>query len=105
MFEQPEILEHDADAPAHAGQLVGVERRRVLVENRDAAARRLERQQHQPEQGRLAGARGAGQELKALRRDVERGVANDLRPQPIAQPDILKPQQCDLSPLPLFTVP
>ena len=90
MVEQAKILEHDADAPPERGDLVLVEFGGVLAENTDGSARRAQRQQHQPQQRRLAGAGRPGEELKALRRDGEIEVADDLGADAVAQADILK---------------
>ena len=76
-----------------AGDRVLVERRGVLAEYFDDAAGRLQRQQHQPQQGRLAGAGRPGEKLKALRFDGETEVAHDLDPHPISQADIFEAKQ------------
>ena len=61
-----------------------------MVEHGDQAARRPQRQEQQPQQRRLAGARGPGEELERMRLDLEIEVAQDLRSQPVAQADILE---------------
>ena len=93
VVEQAEVLEHDADPPPQRGDLVLAERRRILAEDVDRAARRLQAEQHQLEHGRLAGAGRAGEELEALRRDRKIEVAQHLRSDAVAQTDIVKAQQ------------
>ena len=90
MVEQAKILEHDADAAPQRRHRVLRQCRDVVAELGDQAARRLERQEQQPQQRGLAGAGGPGQELERMRLDAEREVAQDLRAQPIAQADVLK---------------
>ena len=90
MVEQAKVLEHDADPPPQRRDLVLVELGRVLAENADRSARRAQRQQHQPQHRRLAGAGRPGEELKALRRDGEIEVADDLGADAVAQADIVK---------------
>jgi hypothetical protein len=58
VVEQPEVLKHDADPPAQRRKLVLGQRRNVAVEDRDQAAGRLERQEQQTQQRRLAGPDG-----------------------------------------------
>ena len=64
--------------------------RDVVAEQGDQAARRLQRQEQQPQQRGLAGAGRAGEELERMRLDAEGEVAQDLRPQAVAQADILE---------------
>ena len=61
-----------------------VERGRLFAEQADQSARRLQRQENELEQRRLAGAGGAGQELKTLRLDVEAEIVEDLVAHPVA---------------------
>ena len=63
------------------------------AEHRDQAARRLQRQEEQADQRRLAGAGRAGQELERLRRDVEGQVAQHFRPHAVAQADVFEADQ------------
>src|SRR5947209_3462375 len=84
MIEQAEILEDDADAAPEPGDRVLVERGRLFAEQADQSARRLQRQENELQQRRLAGAGGAGQELKALRLDVEAEIVEDLVAHPVA---------------------
>src|SRR5580693_3938456 len=90
MVEQPKILEHQADAAAQRGAAVLGQRRRILVEHGDQATGRLERQEQHAQQRGLAGARGAGEELKRLWVDAEGQVAQNLGASPIAQADIFE---------------
>ena len=64
MIKQSKILKHDADAPAQPRERVLVERCDVLIKQGDKTTRRLEREQEQPQQRRLAGPGRAGQELE-----------------------------------------
>ncbi len=93
MVEQAEILEDDADPPPERCQLVLGQRRGVLPEDVDGSSRRPQRQQHQPQERRLAGPRWPGQELKALRSDREIEVADDLFAQSIVQTDVFEAKQ------------
>src|SRR6516162_7282502 len=87
VVEQPEILEHDADAPAQNGKRILAEHRGVVVEQGDQAAGRLERKEQQAQQRGLAGSRWAAEELKRMRRNLEGEVAQDFGPQSVAQSD------------------
>ena len=93
MVEQPKILKDDADATPEAGDGVLVEGRGVLAEYLDDAARRLQRQQHQPQQRRFAGARRPREKLKALSFNGEGEVADDLDPHAVSQADIFEAKQ------------
>ena len=97
MVEQAKILEHDADAAPQRRHRVARQRRHVVTELGDQAARRLERQEQQPQQRGLAGAGRPGQELERVRLDAEREVAQDLRAQPVAQADVLESDHPPLS--------
>ena len=90
MVEQAEILEHDADAAAQRRHRVLRQRGDVVAELGDQPARRLEREKQQAQQRGLAGAGRAGEELEGMRLDAEREVAQDLRPQAVAQAYILE---------------
>ncbi len=93
MVEQAKILEDDADAAAQIGDRILAEARGVAVEQADEAARRLQRQQDETQQGRLAGARRAGEELKRLRPDLETDVLQDFSSHSVSQTDIFKSDQ------------
>src|SRR5262249_9950558 len=97
VVEQPEVLEHDADATPQRRDRVARQCRNVVTELSDKAARRLERQEQQPQQRGLAGAGWPGQELERVRFDAECEVPQDLRAQPIAQADVLKSDHPPLS--------
>src|SRR4051794_26476892 len=96
MVEQPEVLQHDADALAQIRDLVLAKPRDVLAEQVDQAARRPQRQEQQPQQRGLAGAGGAGEELEGMRRDLETEVAQNLRTKPVAQAYVFEPDQAQL---------
>ena len=96
VVEQPEILKDDTDPPPQIGAAVLAQRRRILIEHADQAARRPQRQQHQPQQRGLAGARRAGEELEGMPVDPEIEVAQHLGAKPIAQADILEPDHAVL---------
>ena len=93
MIEQAEILEDDADAAAQQRQFAARDGRNVAVEHADQAARRLQRHEQQAQKRRLAGARGAGQELERLFRNVEGQVPEDFRAHAVTQTDIFKMNQ------------
>jgi hypothetical protein len=90
VIEQAEILKHNADPAAQCRQRILVERRNIVTELGDQPPGRLQREKQQLEQRRLARPRWPGQELERMRLDAEREVAQDLRPQAIAQPYILE---------------
>ena len=100
MIEQAEILEHDPDAAAQIRDRILVERSGVAPEQRDQPAGRLQREQDQPQQRGLSGARRAGEELEALRPDREGDVLQDLGPEVVAQAHILETDQTRLQALP-----
>ncbi|KAH2824480.1 hypothetical protein KXV85_000749, partial [Aspergillus fumigatus] len=96
VVEQPEILQHDADAPSQIGDLVLAELGDVMAEQIDQAAGRPVGEEQQAQQRGLAGAGRAGEELEGMRRDLEVEVAQDLRPQTVTQSDIFEPNQAQL---------
>ena len=93
VIEQAEILENDADPAAQQRHFLGRDRRDILAEHGDQAARRFQRHEQQAQQRSLAGARRAGQELERPRCNVEADITQNLRAHPIAQTDILKTNQ------------
>jgi hypothetical protein len=56
VVEQPEILKHDADPPAHRCQGVRAQRGDIMPEHRDQPTRRPLRDKQQPQERGLAGA-------------------------------------------------
>src|SRR5436190_9608152 len=96
MVEQPEVLEDDADPAPQGRPPVLAERRRVMIEYADQAARRPQRQEHHAQERGLPGAGGAGEELKRTPFDAERDVAQNLRSEPVAQAHILEPDHAVL---------
>src|SRR5579862_1609216 len=90
VVEQPEVLEYEADPAPHCRPAVLAERRGVLVEHRDEAPRRPQRQKKQAKQRRLAGPGRPSEELKRIGVDTEGQVAQDLGAKPVAQADILE---------------
>src|ERR1700740_3258961 len=68
-----------------------------MTELGDQAPRRPHRQKKQPQQRGLASAGRPGEELKRMRVDTEREVAQDLGPKPIAQAHILESDHPPLS--------
>ena len=75
------------------GKLVARDGRDFPVEGADDAARRLERQEQETQQRRLAGAGRPREELEGTARNIEGEVAENLRPHPVAQSDILEVNQ------------
>ena len=90
MVEQPEILEHDADAPAQGRKRIRREGRHVVAEQGNEAARRLEGEIEQAQQRCLAGARRTGEELKRMGVDPEGQVAQDLCSKSVTQAHVLE---------------
>jgi hypothetical protein len=91
MVQQAKVLEHHADASPQRRQVVLGQCRGVTAEDSHRSPRRAQRQQHQPHQGRLAGAGRTGEELKALRGDGKIEVTDDLRSHAVAQTDVFEP--------------
>ena len=97
MVEQAEILEHDADAAAQRRRPRPSISVATSWPNRVIRPRvGLQRQEQQAQQRGLAGAGGAGEELEGMRLDAEGEVAQDLRPQAVAQADILESDHAPL---------
>src|SRR5262249_31699720 len=91
VVEQPEILKHDADAPPQRSEVVLAERGGIVAEQRDQPPRGPQRKEQQTQKRGLAGARGAGEELKRTRLDANRKLPARLGPLAIAQPSVLEP--------------
>ena len=91
VIEQAEILEHDADAAAQRRQriLAPAWRRRgrtwVIRPRVGLSDRKRSRSSEV-----LPAPDGPGEELEGMRLDAEREVAQDLRPQAVAQADVLE---------------
>ena len=96
MVEQAEILEDHADLAPEAREFGLAVLAHILAEQGHAAARRLQRLHHQLHQGCLAGTRRAGQELETLGRDRKVDIAENFRPDAIAQADILETHEVGL---------
>src|SRR5690606_26390082 len=90
VVEQTKILEHDADAPAQHRQLAASDARAVLAEYSDEPARRLQRQEKQAQQRRLACTGRTTQELERALRQMKGDVAEDFRTHAVSQADILE---------------
>ncbi len=90
MVEQAEFLEDDADAPPERRQFRTGQRRDVLPEHGDEAARRAVCQKHELQQRCLARAGRTRQEMEGGRREVEAHIAQHLRSHAVAKPDILE---------------
>jgi hypothetical protein len=90
MIEKAEFLEHHAHAPPEAGELVLGDLGDILPEEGDQAARRLDREQDQPQERGLAGSRGAGEELEGIGLDGKGQVAQDLGPHAVTHAHILE---------------
>src|SRR6202012_2267824 len=91
-----EILQHDTDPLAQIRHFVLAEQRDVMAEQIDKATRRPQRQEQQLQQRGLAGAGGSGKKLEGMRGDNETEVAQNLRAEPVTQPDIFEPNQAQL---------
>ena len=91
MVQETKILEDGADPPSQRRQVVLGQRRGILAKDADRSSCRPEREQHQPHEGRLAGAGRAGEELKALRLDGKIKIAEHLRSHAVAQTDVFEP--------------
>jgi hypothetical protein len=61
-----------------------------LAEERDEPAGRLDREEDEAQQRRLAGAGRPGEELERARLDGKREVAQDLRPHAVAHAHVLE---------------
>src|SRR5215204_4713391 len=90
VVEEAEILEHHAHPAAHPGERVAGDADDVPAEERDQPSGRAHRHEDQPQERRLAGPGRAGQELERVRLDREGEVAQDLRPHPVTDADIVE---------------
>src|SRR5262245_49543520 len=97
MVKEAKVLEHYTYAPPQRCNRIAGKGRHVMAELGNQPSRRPQGEKQEPEQGGLAGARGAGKELKGMRIDAEREVAKHLRSQPIAQAHILESDHPPLS--------
>jgi len=93
VIEQPEVLKHNADAAAQGRQRVPIERGDVLVEQRDQAARRLEREKQQAKQRGFSGPRRTGQKLKRMWLDSECEITQHLGSEAVAQSYVFETDQ------------
>ena len=98
MVEQAKVLEDDADAAAERRHVGAFQTGGVLAENGNETARRLEVEEQQADQRRLAGAGRAGQELEGMGGDREGQIAQHLPPRSIAEADIFKPDHASFPP-------
>src|SRR5271168_4279931 len=80
MIEQAKILKDDADPAPETGERILVEASGIVAEEADETARRLQRQQDEAQQSRLAGARRPSQELKRLGLDFKADILEDFSP-------------------------
>ena len=90
MIEQPELLEHDTDAPAQRRQFVALRQRDIAVEQGYEAVGRTGSEINQFQQRGFTGAAGAGQEMERTGFEFERHVMQDFRPEAVAHADILE---------------
>ena len=95
MVQQAEILEDHADLAAQRGHLGPAERADILPQDRQKAARRAQAQMHHVQEGGLAGAAGAGQEMKAAGLDRDTDVLQYLGADAIPESDIIKTDHRD----------
>src|SRR5689334_4223096 len=97
MVEETKILEDDADAPAHLGDLAPGEARDVAAEQADQAARGLEGEIHDAKQGGFAGPARPDEEMERARRQSEAGLMQDLGPVAVAQQHLVEDDQAATS--------
>src|SRR5207244_1370333 len=90
MRDQPEILENDADAAAKAGQAGARHGDDILAEQTDQPPARAQGEIEELEQGGLAGARRAGQKIKAAVAKRKSKIGQGFSAGAIAQPDIFE---------------
>jgi hypothetical protein len=91
MRNQAEILEYDADPAPQGRKLAPRQAGQILAEQRNQAARRALGHIDQAQQGGLAGARRAGEEMERARLEAQGDVAQHLRPPAVSHADILEP--------------
>ena len=91
MRDQPEVLEHDADAAAQGGPLRSVERNGIVTEQRDGPARRFLREVKQLEQGSLARPARPGQEMELPRMQCKADVGENFASGAVPQADVFEP--------------
>ena len=75
MVEQPEVLKHHANSPAHPGQFPGVQPGRIVAKKHQLSGNWPVFQVKQLQQRGLSGTGGAGQKMKRSRRQPDRQVA------------------------------
>jgi hypothetical protein len=90
MVEQPEILEHDSNAPPEVRALACRILGNISSEKIDEAARGTQRHIEEPEKGRLSGAGGACKKVKRSGLQMEVDIAQNLLPDSITESDILE---------------
>ena len=90
MLDQPEILKHDADTPAQRRDAVPADAGRVLAEQGQPAARRLQAEIHQLQQARFSSSTGPGDKLERALLDRETDIAEDRRAPGIAELHLVK---------------
>ncbi len=90
MIDQTEVLENDADLPAHRREFIRGVGSGVSVEQADEPATGSEGEVHQPQKGRFPGATGSGDEMERAVRQVECDVAEDFRTGTVTDADIFK---------------
>src|SRR5690606_5028150 len=98
MIEKPEVLEDDADPTPELRAACRRDAADVLIEDVELAACRRKRHEQQPEKRALTGARGTREKVERARLQVKRHLAQDFRPPPVFQPDILQPDHASTTP-------
>ena len=96
MIEQPEILKHDSDLPAHTRDCVGLQCRYVVAEQRDQTTRRFEGKKQKPEKAGFSRTRWSGQELERAFVDAKGDIPQHFRAHAIAKADIFESDQASL---------
>jgi hypothetical protein len=96
MVNQPDVLKHHADAPAHRCEAIATEQRGVVAEHDKPAGRRHAQEPEQAEQRGLAGAARSHDEHELAPLEGQIDFAQDLRPRAIAHRDVFKPEHAAL---------
>ena len=97
MVQEAKILEHDADAPAHLGDVAPGQAADVASEQAHQPAPGLQRQIHDPQQRGFAGPARPDQEMEGARRQCEADLVQDLRPRAVAQQHLVEDDQAAIS--------
>src|SRR4029079_17371845 len=88
VIEQPEVLEHDADAPAQLRALGCRDSADVLVEEENVSAGGMPGHEEESQERSLTGPRGPGKEVERARPQVKADLRKDVVPLIVGERDV-----------------